>query len=109
MGGVQRGQAQISENPPGFDQIRDPPLGREGLPRHGGVVAKLAGDDLAQEFMLRQIAFEHLPIGQFRHLADGMGHHHRAIAIIDIRLARQAQKRGKAGASGQHPKAAAWQ
>jgi hypothetical protein len=56
--------------------------------------------------MLRQFAFEHFPIGKFRHLANRMRHHHGAKAFIDIGLTRQTKEGGEARASGQHPKAA---
>ena len=58
---------------PNSIRVGDAALVAERLARHGRVVAQLAGDHLAEEFMGRQVALEQVAMRQFLHLAHRMG------------------------------------
>ncbi len=94
--GLERRHARVGEELARLDEFRDAPLVPERFARHGRVVDQLLRDDLADEFVLRQVVADAVAVGEFGHVPAAMHEHHLLVALIGLGIADDGEEGRKA-------------
>ena len=99
------GRPRSANSLPDLDQLRDAPHVAVALPRHGGVVAQLAGHQLAEELVARQVLDQQVVVGQLVDGAHAVHQHHLLELLVGLGVAHDAHERRQPGAGAQQVQA----